>query len=328
MPLDMNPGILFVGMLVMLSIILVFFGLARNRGWRAFEVDDRLDHYAARGAMPESGQASGGQSQRRLGRLTQELDRELSRQKRGVDISQELAMADVKLTPAEFLILTLTCVLVAFGLGLLIFRVIWVAIPFSILGYVTPRWYLKIRQMRRQAAFSAQLPNAVTLLATSLRSGYSLLQSMDLLSKEMQPPVSEEFGRVVREVGLGVAIDQALNNMLRRIHNDDLTLLITVMLINHDLGGNLAQILDLISYTIRERVRIKGEIRTLTAQQQASGYFVGSLPFLLTVFLFLVNPAYMGNTFNTICGVAIFIAAFSLVGFAMLLVRRIVNIEV
>ena len=151
---------------------------------------------------------------------------------------------------------------------------------------------------------------------------------MDLLSKEMHPPISDEFGRVVREMGLGVGMETALNNLLRRMQNSDLELIVTAIMIQYQVGGNLAQILDMISHTIRERVRIKGEIRILTAQQQLSGYFVGALPFGVSVLLFVLNPGYMSQSFNALCGQLIFFTAFLLVGIAFIFIRKIVALEV
>ena len=115
--------------------------------------------------------------------------------------------------------------------------------------------------------------------------------------RESRPPISTEFGRVIREVNLGLPFDQALENMVRRVRSDDLELMATAISIQHQVGGNLAEILDSIAYTIRERVRIKGEIRTLTAQQRLSGYVVGFLPIGLAGFLFVAAPGFMEPMF-------------------------------
>ena len=118
----------------------------------------------------------------------------------------------------------------------------------------------------------------MTLIANALRAGSSFLQSIEIVIRESAPPVSTEFSRVIREVNLGLSFDEALDNMVRRVRSDDLELMATAITIQHQVGGNLAEILDAIAFTIRERVRIKGEIRTLTAQQRLSGYVVGFLP--------------------------------------------------
>ena len=143
------------------------------------------------------------------------------------------------------------------------------------------------------SAFNKQLPDTITLIANALRAGSSFLQAIELVVRESRPPISTEFGRVIREVNLGLPFDQALENMVRRVRSDDLELMATAISIQHQVGGNLAEILDSIAYTIRERVRIKGEIRTLTAQQRLSGYVVGFLPIGLAGFLFIAAPGFM-----------------------------------
>ncbi|HET6261064.1 MAG TPA: type II secretion system F family protein, partial [Chloroflexia bacterium] len=150
-------------------------------------------------------------------------------------------------------------------------------------GFFGIDWYVKFRISKRLKDFNAQLGDTISLMANSLRSGYSLLQSMELVSREAPDPIGAEFKRVVREVGLGLSAQDSLNNLLRRMPSDDLDLLITAINIQYEVGGNLAQILDTISHTIRERVRIKGEISVLTAQGRMSGYLITALPGLIGV---------------------------------------------
>ena len=156
-----------------------------------------------------------------------------------------------------------------------------------------PRFWLSRRKAGRLGAFNKQLPDTITLLANALRAGSSFLQAIELVVRESRPPISTEFGRVIREVNLGLPFEQALENMVRRVRSDDLELMATAISIQHTVGGNLAEILDSIAYTIRERIRIQGEIRTLTAQQRLSGYVVGFLPIGLAAFLFIAAPNFM-----------------------------------
>jgi len=168
-----------------------------------------------------------------------------------------------------------------------------------------------------------------------LRAGSSFLQAIELVVRESRPPISTEFGRVIREVNLGLPFDQALENMVRRVRSDDLELMATAIAVQHQVGGNLAEILDSIAYTIRERVRIKGEIQTLTAQQRLSGYVVAGLPISLAGFLFVAAPGFMDPMFANPPGIpglpaGVIILAFG--GFMMfigfMLIRKIVDIEV
>ena len=199
-----------------------------------------------------------------------------------------------------------------------------------------PRFWLGRRKSGRLNAFNKQLPDTITLIANALRAGSSFLQAIELVVRESRPPISTEFGRVIREVNLGLPFDEALENMVRRVRSDDLELMATAISIQHQVGGNLAEILDSIAYTIRERVRIKGEIRTLTAQQRLSGYVVGFLPIALAGFLFVAAPDVHGADVRQSArdrsgcppGVIIlFIGGFMMfIGF--MFIRKIVDIEV
>ena len=139
--------------------------------------------------------------------------------------------------------------------------------------------------------FATQLPDTITLLANSLRAGSSFLQGLELVTREGRPPISEEFERVVREMSLGVALQPALNNLVRRVKSEDLELMVTAINIQSQVGGNLATVLDSIAFTIRERIRIIGEINTLTAMQRYSGYVITLLPVGLGGILFLISPS-------------------------------------
>ncbi len=133
----------------------------------------------------------------------------------------------------------------------------------------------------------------LSLMVNGLRAGFSTLQAMESVAKEMPPPISEEFRRVVQEVSLGVSTEKALDNLLRRIPSEDLDLVITAIKVQREVGGNLAEILDTISHTIRERVRIKGEIRVLTAQMKFSAQFLALLPAFVFVAILVINREYL-----------------------------------
>jgi tight adherence protein B len=156
-----------------------------------------------------------------------------------------------------------------------------------------------------------------------------------MVVREGQPPITIEFGRVVREVNLGLAFDAALDNMVRRIRSDDLDLMTTAITIQHQVGGNLAEILDSIAFTIRERVRIKGEIRTLTSQQRMSGYVVAALPIGLVGILSILSPTFMSPMFQKppeVAGLPAGMIVLAIAGLSMFMgfmaIRRIVDIEV
>ena len=206
---------------------------------------------------------------------------------------------------------------------------------FFVIGAFFPRYYLRYRQKKRVKAFAEQLPDTITLLANSLRAGSSFLQGIELVTRESQPPISDEFERVVREMSLGVALQPALNSLSRRVASEDLELMVTAINIQSQVGGNLATVLDSIAYTIRERIRIIGEINTLTAMQRYSGYVITLLPVGLGGILFLISPTYIGRMlspepaiFGLPAGIIFFIVGFISMGVGYLLIRRIVDIKV
>jgi tight adherence protein B len=227
------------------------------------------------------------------------INAKFERSSYGGRISKELARADLKLKPAEFITVVIAS---GVGVGFLSWffggRSIGFALIGVVFGFFLPRIYVKRAQNQRLVRFSDQLPDMLNLMVNGLRAGYSMTQAMEAVSKEMPPPLSDEFRRVVQEMQLGVTMERALANLLRRIPSDDLDLTITAMNVQREVGGNLAEILDTISYTIRERVRIKGEIRVLTSQVVYSGRFLSMMPVFIAVILWLLNRPYMMMFFD------------------------------
>ena len=177
-------------------------------------------------------------------------------------------------------------------------------------------------------AFNSQLGDALILIANSLRTGYSFMQALDMVAQEMRPPISTEFGRAVKEMNLGVPVENALGNLAKRIDSEDLDLVLTSVLIQRQVGGNLSEVLDNIARTIRERVRIRGEIRTMTAQGRISGIIISLLPIALGLVIYTMNPGYVRVLFvhpigQLMLGVAV---VGQIIG--VFVIRRIVDIEV
>ena len=238
--------------------------------------------------------------------LTDWINKRVEGSSGGDRLSKELARADLKLKPGEFIALI---IIAAFGVGLVLWFFAGQNIIMGFLGAIggsfLPRMYLKSQQTKRLQKFDEQLPDMLNLMVNGLRAGFSTLQAMEAVSRELPPPICDEFRRVVQEMQLGITMEKALDNLPRRIPSDDLDLCITAMNVQREVGGNLAEILDTISYTIRERVRIKGEIRVLTAQVMYSGRFLSLLPLIVIGVLYLLNREYMMEFFkaeNVPCG--------------------------
>ena len=264
------------------------------------------------------------------------LNQRLERSTWGGGIARELARADLKLKPGEYI-----AVMILSGIGTAV--VFWylmgrgTALPipiFPIFGFIVglflPRIYVNRQQSQRLVRFSDQLADMLNLMVNGLRAGYSTMQAMEAVSREMPAPISDEFRRVVQEMQLGITMEQALDNLLRRIPSGDLDLVITAMNVQRDVGGNLAEILDTISYTIRERVRIKGEIRVLTSQVLYSGRFLAMMPLIISGVLWVVNRPYMMQFFAEpkIVGYISLTLAAILVISGYFVMTRIANIDV
>ncbi len=315
----MNPYVLPA--LAGVAVLLLFLGLARAARAGEELVDERLDRYG-RVVGPE------GETVIEQRSAIDGLEDIVTSRGFAANIQTDLARADLKLRVAEFLLLTALSVILFFLLGYLLFDSEVMGLGFGVVGFFVPRIYVNFRKRQRLNAFNDQLGDTITLLANSLRSGFSIVQSMETVAKQLPEPISAEFHRVTQEIGLGLHYEEALNNMLRRVPSDDLDLMITAINIQGRVGGNLAEILDTIGHTIRERVRIKGEIRVLTAQQMISGYILTGLPVILMLVLYLLNKEYIGRMFRDPCGwIMIGVSAIMIVvGF--LIIRRIVDIEV
>jgi tight adherence protein B len=316
-----------------LAVLVIAIGIAMSAGGGG--VGARLERYA-------SGRAEGSDSDgEQESAVVAGLSRVIERQDLNARLSVDLARADLKMKPAEFLIAwalsPIFFVFFAFIAGYIFpgFQNIVALAAFFLVGAYFPRFYLKRRQGKRLNAFKQQLPDTITLLANSLRAGSSFLQGIELVTREARPPISEEFERVVREMQLGMALQPALNNLARRVASEDLELMVTAIQIQSQVGGNLATVLDAIAFTIRERVRIQGEIQTLTAMQRYSGYVITLLPVGLAGILFLISPSYITAMFERPpemlglpMGVVFFIIGLISMGIGYVFIRRIVDIKV
>ncbi|MGO8686716.1 MAG: type II secretion system F family protein [Candidatus Dormibacteria bacterium] len=243
-------------------------------------------------------------------------------------MADRLARADLKVRPTEWMLISAGAAIVVGGLAYLRFGWILAAPLGAALGYVGAQLFVRYRQSRRFKAFTAQLSPTILMLSGSMKAGYTFAQSIDLASKNLPAPMGIELGRVTREVQLGLPMNEALARMVRRNESEDLRLMLIAVQIQSQVGGNLAHILDTIEYTVRERVRIKGEIKSITSQARASGWVLIALPFAMTGILMMIAPTYFNPMLdkpagNILLGVAGFMI---LCGYG--LIRRIVNVKV
>jgi len=246
----------------------------------------------------------------------------------GRRLENDLIRADILLKGEEFAAFVILVSVAAGLLGLLVLGSVFHALLLAVLAAAAPVFYLRMAKARRLVTFNHQLCDALAMIANTLRAGFSFLQALEMVRKELPDPISKEFGRALQDLNLGVSVEDALQSMVERVKSDDLDLMVTAVIIQRQIGGNLAEILDKIAETIRERVRIKGEIKILTAQGRISGLVVGLLPIGLLMVLLLINPGYMQDLFNNPMGIKLlaFAAVSEAIGLAA--VKQIMNIEV
>jgi tight adherence protein B len=264
-------------------------------------------------------------------RLLDPFNNLLTERKFGKKWRQQLARANLRLTVAEFAASHAVTAGTGFTLGyLLLFPGdIIMSMVAGLIGLFLPRIYVSRAISKRLIAFEEQLPDTLGLWVNALRSGYSVLQAMEAIAKDAPDPTKTEFVRVVKEVQLGIDMDDALDHMLDRVDSDDLDLVVTAVNINREVGGNLSEILDVISHTIRERIKLKGEIRVLTSQGRITGYLISFLPISLALFLNFASPGYMGDMFsNRACGWPMLGVALALIGIGTAVIQKIIDIEI
>lgn len=248
---------------------------------------------------------------------------------RGVLVKLEslITAAGLLIWPSEFLILW---GLSAFVPALLFFslsRSITVSLGTLISGLILPPFILFRKKTKRTELLEKQLVEAVGIIANSLKSGLTFQQAMVSISQDMPDPISKEFARIVREINLGNSVEKALTNAAERLGSNNFMMIVSAILIQRQIGGNLSDILTNIAGTIKERFRIKNEIRVLTTTGRTSGKVIGLLPIFILLFFMIANPAYVEGFFHTTIGILMLSigAVLEIIGF--LVIHRIVSIK-
>ena len=243
-------------------------------------------------------------------------------------LALQLMQANWRMTVTEFVLIRISLTFGGLMIGWLTTGSVLPGLGLAVIIYFVPGLVLHRKIGKRQIGFEKQLIDVLVLVTGAVRAGFSLLQAIEVVVREMKPPASEEFKRVLRETGLGVDLPKALRNLAARMENDDLDLVVTAVEIQYQVGGNMATMLSAVTETIRERVRLFGEVRVLTTQQRYTGYLLSVLPFFIGGMLFIMNPDYMSRLFEP--GPILCIPIGALFGILMghIVIRRIAQIEV
>lgn len=321
----MSPGILIlmlVALALALAAALVVPGLLAGRD----PVRERIQTYTV---LPDAGVAvpARRRSAARFTRLRLRLNAMLSALASEI-LSLQLARANWHMTVQEYLLIRLGVTILCFLLAWLISRSVLSGIGLALIAYMIPGIILRRSITQRQTQFGKQLGDVLSLINGAVRAGHSLLQALEVVVREMKPPASEEFGRVVREVGLGLRLTDALRNLSARMQNGDLDLVVTSIDIQYQVGGNMATMLEAVTETLRDRMRLFGEIRVLTTQQRYSSYLISVLPIFVGGMLFIINPEYMGRLFEP--GPILCIPIGAVIGILLghVVIQRIIRIDV
>jgi tight adherence protein B len=198
----------------------------------------------------------------------------------------------------------------------------------AVLIYFIPRFILKLMKRRRVERFNAQLSDALNGMSNALKAGFSIQQAFETVVQEKQNPIAQEFGMFLQQLRVGMTFEDALSDMDKRIGSEDLTLMIQSIEIARQTGGNLTEVFDRIADTIRERGRVEGKIKSLTAQGRIQGRVVGAMPVVLGMVLYLLDPQMMLVFLKSAFGIAVIILVVILEICGALLIRRIVDIDV
>jgi tight adherence protein B len=319
----MVSGALAFGAFVSLSVFLLFVAL-----WRLAEardpVEERMRQYGITDeVVPRRRKGQAKEPRRKWGLVS----RLLGRFGLGPRLAESLMRAGVPLTAAEFSIIALSAGVTGFAVGTLL-QGAFLGLIVGVLAVLAPVVYLREKESRRRRAITWQLPEALTLLTGALRAGYGLSQALNVLVDKLPPPASTEFATVVRAVGLGMPVNEALEEMAERVGSDDVALVVTAINVQNEMGGNLAQTLETIADTIRERIFMFRQVRVLTAQQRLTALMLVFLPIGVAFMMFLLNPEYIGELFKPGPIRLVPVVALLMQGMGFLVMRKIIDIEV
>jgi tight adherence protein B len=246
-------------------------------------------------------------------------------------LALQLERADLTISPGEYVAARLVLAFVGF-VGPVLFMSgamgIAVGVVGMLIGYNLPKKYMTRRRQKRVDKLNAQLPEALTMIANALKAGFGLMQALTVASEQLNHPISTEFGRAIHEMNIGSSAEVALQALSERCGSYDLDIVVTAILVQRTVGGNLGEILDTVAGTMRERIRIKGEIQTLTAQQKLTGIVLGLIPVACAGLFQIMSPGYIGPLFTTFMGKMMLGTAVVLESVGIMIIQRILKIEV
>jgi len=242
-------------------------------------------------------------------------------------LAEDLARAGLNISPAEYLLIRIGATALGILVGLFRFGISVGPLILGAVGFIIPPLVVRYLQSRRRDLFNAQLAGMLQLLSNSLKTGYAIDRALETVATKSPPPVSTEFERVTTEIALGTSVEDALSGLLLRIDSPDLEFIVTAILLHVRVGGNLAEVLDNISDTLRDRLQTKRDMAVLTAQSRASATIITGLPILLALGLYIFVPGYFAPMTSTVIGYALLGVAGFLILVGNVLITRMTALE-
>ncbi len=326
---DLTTTVLFI-VVIFCAIGLVFTAVALLRLRSATSIRGRILDYVQTGEADTTGQSTVERrvvSDENLGRFRKWINEYL-----GVLSSEKLQLkissAYWEISDTEFILVRILATVFGLALGWLVTSNILGGIFLGGIALLIPPIMLDQAIVRRQRKFHEQLLDVLIMIKGAVQAGYSLMQALDMMVEQVNDPSSAEYGRVLREVRFGIPLEQALLNLSERMENDDLQIVVTAIIINSQVGGNLSTVLESTISTIRDRLHLFGEIRSLTAYARFVGNFLSLMPFITGVAVFLINPEYFEPVKTELFTQVAFVFALIGVIIGNILIRRLVRIRV
>lgn len=312
----MNP-VALISILVTAMMLAAMVGIYRWLGWTR-AVEARL-HASLKPVESEVSTRV---------RLSDRMTKSLGRMSFGERLEHQLTAADSNMSVGEFMMLRLAITLWTFVIGWFLSGQPVAGMLLAVFGWIGPGVWLTMKRNKRIKNFGDQLPDLLTMMTGSLRAGYGLLYAISVVEKEMPEPIASEFGRVLKETALGYTLSDALDHLVTRVQNEDLELVVTAVHIQNEVGGSLADVLDTISKTIRERIQLKGQIRAITSQQKITGTVLSLLPFFMGTVLFVISPGYMSSMLQPGWTLLMPISAVIMIIFGNIMMNQVTKIEI
>ena len=327
----MDPLVIGIAVTIFFAFVLAAMGL-RGGGRSEDPMSSRLEAFRFEGQLPQSSApASARFKEKRSYSGLPVLSAFLSQFRGSEAIAIHLERAALPLRVGEYYLIrwgmAALFLVIPFVFGINPFNAA-IGLGLAVIGYMLPAMWVNGRKKKRITKINQQLVDFLGLVSNSLKSGYGLMQSFEFASRQMQPPIALEMRRMLRESNLGMSAEDALNALGDRIDSTDLDMVLTAINIQRTVGGNLAEILDKVASTMRERERIRGEINTLTAQQKMTGIVIGGLPVFMFAIFMVMNPGYMSLLITETVGKAMLGTAIGLQLMGYFAMKRIMAIEV